>query len=298
MIINDASLASLFTGFNAAFKQGFAGAESHYRDVAMVVPSSTSSNTYGWLGQFPKMREWVGDRIVKNLSAHGYVLENRSFETTVAAKRTQIEDDQFGIYQPMMQEMGKSAAELPDEMVFSLAKNGFSTKCYDGQYFFDADHPVLNPLTGQIESKSNIAAGAGEAWYLLDTTRPMKPFLYQERRPFVLTSLTDERAPNVFWRDEYVYGCTGRANAGYGLWQLAYASKQPLDAAGYKAARTAMRELKGDEGRILGVKPSLLIVPPSLEEAANKLLNSEHGPGGETNPWKGTAKLIVTPWIL
>lgn len=27
------------------------------------------------------------------------------------------------------------------------------------------------------------------------------------------------------------------------------------------------------------------------------ILNSEYGPGGETNPWKGTASLIVAPWL-
>ncbi|MBK8439696.1 MAG: Mu-like prophage major head subunit gpT family protein [Rhodobacter sp.] len=46
-----------------------------------------------------------------------------------------------------------------------------------------------------------------------------------------------------------------------------------------------------------GVKPSVLVVAPALEEAALKLLNSENGPGGETNPWKGTASLIVAPWL-
>jgi len=55
--------------------------------------------------------------------------------------------------------------------------------------------------------------------------------------------------------------------------------------------------MKGDFDRPLGLKPRLLIVPPSLEAAALKLLNSEYAAGGETNPWKGTAELMVTPWL-
>ena len=58
-----------------------------------------------------------------------------------------------------------------------------------------------------------------------------------------------------------------------------------------------MQGFRADGGRVLGVKPSVLAVAPALEEAALKLLNSENGPGGETNPWKGTASLIVAPWL-
>lgn len=58
-----------------------------------------------------------------------------------------------------------------------------------------------------------------------------------------------------------------------------------------------MMEMKGDAGRPLNIKPKLLIVPPALESAARKLVNSEYGTGGVTNEWKGTADLVVTPWI-
>lgn len=45
---------------------------------------------------------------------------------------------------------------------------------------------------------------------------------------------------NVFYKREYIYGSDGRCNVGFGLWQLAYASKQPLTAENYEAARAAM----------------------------------------------------------
>ena len=52
-----------------------------------------------------------------------------------------------------------------------------------------------------------------------------------------------------------------------------------------------------DGRRILGVKQTVLVVPPSLEEAALMIVYSEYAAGGETNPWKGTASLIVAPWL-
>lgn len=88
-----------------------------------------------------------------------------------------------------------------------------------------------------------------------------------------------------------------RINAGFGLWQLAYGSKQTLTAANYAAARAAMQTFTSDGGRKLGVNPNVLVVPPALEEAALNLLNTEYGAGGASNPWKGTAQLIVTPYL-
>lgn len=296
MIINDASLNSLFKGYSASFKQGFDGAESNFKQVAMVVPSATRENLYAWLGQFPKVREWIGDRLVQNLAAHGYTIKNHSFENTIAVSRDDIEDDQFGVYTPMIQEMGKSAAELPDRLIFGLIKAGFISQCYDGQYFFDTDHPVIGE-DGQPYSVANTDGGAGPAWFLLDTSRAMKPFIYQQRRPFEFISLDQKNDENVFFRKECIYGCDGRANAGYGFWQMAFASKQSLDPSHYASARRNMMEMKGDAGRLLGLRPKLLLVPPALEEPARKLLNNELLPDGGTNPWKGSATLLVTPWL-
>ena len=46
----------------------------------------------------------------------------------------------------------------------------------------------------------------------------------------------------------------------------------------------------------MGVNPSTLVVGPDLEEAAAKIVNSQVNDGGGSNPWKGTAELIVTPY--
>lgn len=86
-------------------------------------------------------------------------------------------------------------------------------------------------------------------------------------------------------------------DVGYGLWQLAWGSQQTLNAANYAAARAAMMSFRGEGGKLLGINPTLLIVPPALESAGLQLLNSEYGTGGVTNEWKGTARLLVTPEI-
>lgn len=297
MNINGTTLQSLYTGFNAAFQEGFGGVAPLYPRIAYTVPSTTRENEYGWLKQMPALREWIGDRVLNNIATDGYRIKNKRYEGTQTVDRDDIDDDNIGIYRPMFAEMGRAAAEHPDRLVWGALAAGFSTACFDGQYYFDTDHPVLNEA-GQATSVSNFGGGAGTAWYLLDVSRILKPIIYQLRRDFsALTRLDKPDDPNVFMRNEYVYGVDGRCNVGYGFWQLAYASKQTLDEANYGAARAAMTGMKGDYGRPLGIRPQLLIVPPTLEAEARKLLVAETSAGGEANIWKGSAELLVCPWL-
>lgn len=88
-----------------------------------------------------------------------------------------------------------------------------------------------------------------------------------------------------------------RAIRSLGNWSApGFGSKAPLTAENYAAARAAMMGFKSDGGRMLGVSPTVLVVPPALESAALHLLNTETKDGGGSNPWKGTAELIVTPY--
>lgn len=289
-------LAGIFTGYSAAYAKGLGMAASQRDVVATTVPSSSSKNDYGWLGQFPGMREWLDERQIQRMQAHGYSIKNKKWEQTIGVDVDTIEDDEYGVFTPMFQEMGRATEAHPDELIWALLKAGFATPCYDGQYFFDTDHPVLD-ANGDPQSVSNTGGGAGAPWFLIDDTRALKPIIFQERKKAEFTQLNKPSDPNVFMQDEYIYGVKARYNVGFGFWQFAYGSKQALDAASYKAARQAMMEMKGDYGRPLGVRPTLLVVPPSMESAALKLLNNELGTGGETNEWKGTAKLEVVPWL-
>ncbi|HBL49647.1 MAG TPA: head protein [Ruminiclostridium sp.] len=61
-------------------------------------------------------------------------------------------------------------------------------------------------------------------WFLLCTKRPIKPFIFQNRRKPQLVPKDNPSDDNVFFQKEYIYGVDSRCNAGYGLWQLAFGS--------------------------------------------------------------------------
>ena len=296
MLVNAANLSGLRVGFKTLFQGGLAQASSMHTRVSTEVPSATKEQKYGWLGKIPNVREWIGPRAVQNLSQHDYAILEKAWELTIGVDRDDIETDNLGIYGPLFTEMGQSTGAKWDMLVFEALKSGFTGTCYDGQNFFDTDHPVLDEDGSEI-SVANTDGGAGAPWFLLDVSRAIKPIILQKRRDFQFVAKDQLTDDNVFSNKEFVYGADARANVGYGFWQFAWGSKQTLNAANYAIARAALSGMKGDYGRPLGIMPNLLVVSPSQESAARKLLNSEMASGGETNEWKGTAELLIVPWL-
>jgi len=293
MQVNDATLNALRTSFKAIFQKAFESAQPIYPKIATEVPSSAKSNTYGWMAKIPRLREWVGERVIHNLTEHSYTIENRDFELTIGVDRNDIEDDNLGVYTPLIQSMGMQAKLWPDDLVLEVLKKGKTETGYDGQYFFDTDHPVdLNdpvkgtqsnlflttPLTAanyaavraammaykgedgrplrvnpnllvvppqlegdarqilnaeQISGTTNVYRNTAEllvvpeladeptVWYLMDTSKPIKPFIFQLRRRPEFQQFTRADDEHVFKHREFLYGVDARGNAGYALWFLA-----------------------------------------------------------------------------
>ena len=110
MIINQANIRSMSIGYSVIFNKALAETPTTYQQIATTVPSTTRDQSYNWLGQMPQMREWIGDREIQNLSAYDYVIKNKKFEMTIAVPRDDIEDDTYGVYNPMFQNLGECAA--------------------------------------------------------------------------------------------------------------------------------------------------------------------------------------------
>jgi phage major head subunit gpT-like protein len=140
MIVNRTALQSMFVGFKLLFDKAFEAVQPLYLKIATVIPSKTATEEYKWLGKIPRMREWLGERIIQNLTAFSYAIKNRDFELTIGVDRNDIEDDTIGVYSPLMQSMGQSAAMHPDELIWELLAKGFTKKCYDKQPFFSETH--------------------------------------------------------------------------------------------------------------------------------------------------------------
>lgn len=65
----------------------------------------------------------------------------------------------------------------------------------------------------------------------------------------------------------------------------------------YATARQAMHKLRGENGRLLGIRPTTLVVPTALERSALQLINNQVTTAGGSNEWYQSATLIITPWL-
>jgi len=302
MIITNQTLQNLRTLLRGEFKNRMAelGAESIYKKIATIITSNTISNTYGWLGQFPQLREWVGDRVIKDISEAAYQIVNKKYEATLGVDRASIEDDNFGQYSVLAQEMADEVERFFNQSIADLLTKGFTNLCFDGQPFFDTEHPVYAKVdgTGAASMVSNIVGTGNKIpWFLLSLRGSLKPLILQQRSTPEFEEITDTKNDSVFMKDQYLYGIRYRGSFGYGLWQQAIASKTELTAANYEAARLKMRTFKRDGGSPMGIIPTHLVVDPTNEGAARALLEKQFINNGESNGNYHTAELIVVDYI-
>lgn len=296
MNISAPALRAIFTAVKTAFNEGRSTYKPTHQRIATVVPSTTASEDYAWLGEFSRLREWIGDRQVNKMSLHSYTLKNRKFEGTEGIPSEYIEDDTMGVLMPKFQDMGYAASTHPDELVYAALAAGFSSLCYDGQNFFDDEHPVGEGENATVVS--NMQTGSSAPWFLLDTRRPLKPLIFQKRKDYQLTAKTDAgTSDRVFMADEYLYGVDARVNAGYGFWQQAFASKAELTEANFNTAVEGMMSLKSDKGRPLGIDPDVLVVGPSNRSKAKALIEAMQKAGGESNTNYQAVEVLVVPWL-
>jgi phage major head subunit gpT-like protein len=301
--ITPSLLTPFFQQLDLRFQAGYREAPTFWQQVATLVPSSTEQNVYGWMDFVPQLRQWVGERYVRNLVARGLAVTNLTYELTEEVSRDKIADDQYGVYGPKMYMMGRAAALWPDQQVMTaITANGTG---YDNVSFFSSAHPkdpsgeisgtqsndLALALTGAnfatalqtgksyvgrdnspmgtfamgrpllmvgpaLEKtardlvasnflspaaqygaaaanapSSNTYMGVADllvnpwitsatAWYLIDRSFGIMPFIWQLREAPVQVQRISEDSPPVFERNVYQYGIRARGAAAGALWFL------------------------------------------------------------------------------
>ncbi len=308
MIITSSVLDGLRTTFSLNFSQAFNNTPTWYDKITTSIPSNSKSNTYGWLMNSIALRQWVGPRISQNLQEHEYAINNLLWEATVDLKRTDVEDDNLGVFAAMtMPNLAASTKKHPDILTAQvLQANG---TCFDSNAFFYNTHPTFNNTGSGATTYSNIgtasldgdgvntvrsimAAYVGEngyplgvkgnliivppqleraamvvahsatyavptitggigpttamatvdnvmkgwfdvlvvpelanaptVWYMADTTKPVRPLVYQPRVAPELVARFNPEDPAVFDLDKYIWGVRARYNVGFSLPYLCY----------------------------------------------------------------------------
>lgn len=87
--------------------------------------------------------------------------------------------------------------------------------------------PYKNAFQGKLRLVVSpfLTGASDDYWFLLDTKRPIKAVILQQRSdvPVEFSALeSGSGSESAFMRDRFFYGVRGRYNVGYGLWQTAF----------------------------------------------------------------------------
>jgi phage major head subunit gpT-like protein len=177
-------LITLTKGLKTTFFKAYEEAPAIWPKVATLVESNSDSETYGWLGSAPTMREWTDERVPKGLSQFTYTIRNKHYEASIGVNRDDLDDDQYGQINVRVADMGMRAKMHPDELISALRIAGTAALCYDGQYFYDNDHSE-----GSSGSQDNLLGGDGVAIAnvkadFIEARAAIRGFLDDRGKPF------------------------------------------------------------------------------------------------------------------
>lgn len=219
------NIRNLFIAFNSYFNRGREAGWKEWTKFCAVINSGTYIEKYPMTIISGAMREWVGARVINEISGKTFDVVNRDFEHTEGVSRNDIEDDNIGFYEAIFTEMGLSAANLWAELASEALTNG--GKWADGLDFFSASRKI---------GKSNI--------------------------------------------NNVVSGA--------------------LSVESYETARSQMMAFAKPDKTPLGLIPDTLMVGPSNESAAKRILKAEliaGSDGTSSNIHAGEAEVLVNPYL-
>lgn len=261
--INKTNMSLFFKALSTRFRGGLAVAPPVDMSVLCEdLPLSTDETDFSWLGESDDLRLWENGRELTELAAYKYAITHKEWERTIRAKARDLENDRTALYGTRAEKLGRAAGRWKMQRQIDLLKNGETTVCLDGQFYFDTDHPAGVEGTGAATTFSNYISGGAQAaspFYLFDTSHGLKPLIFEAEAP-VFESLTNPNATEyVFMKREYLYGVRVYGGGGYSFPQFGFKSTAAFSATEFKTRRLAMEGFTNAKGQLVGSSPNLLV---------------------------------------
>jgi len=130
--------------------------------VSNLFGSDQASEQYPFLGQNPRMREWLGGRQAKGLRGSSLTITNRHYEATLEVALRDLRRDKTPQIQARISEFADEGDAHWGTLVSALIQDGASSVCYDGQFFFDTDHVEGDSGTQDNDISVDISAVPGD----------------------------------------------------------------------------------------------------------------------------------------
>src|SRR5882672_4761824 len=119
MDITQSNLDIVFRAVDTRYQTAFDQAPNHSDKLAFTLPAKGRKITFATLDRFPRLKKWVGNRIVNSVYTHSRDVTIELFEDTVGLDKFDMKDDQFGIFNQSITMLGEQAKKWTDDLIFN-----------------------------------------------------------------------------------------------------------------------------------------------------------------------------------
>lgn len=167
-IVTSDFVSALTTTVKGDFHREYeaATAVEGWRELAMVVPSSTESVTQYWLSAVPGMQDVTHDALrLKDMDNFDWTLTDKTYKAGFDVSRRAIEDDQLGWIPVRVANLAQEAAAHPGRLLFGQIRDGNTSAVttFDGGNLFSTHTIGGQTIDNDLTGASTVAAGISNA---------------------------------------------------------------------------------------------------------------------------------------
>lgn len=170
MNLTPSALAAIYYSFHLEFQTAYERAVIWNDKFCSTLTSTGKSERHAWMKRLPAFRKWVGERYFNNVVARETEIINETWEDSYELSVEDIKDDKIGVFAQHMKALGEQAKLWPDHLMAPIIQGGKTATCFDGQFFFDTDHPYDMDRPG-LGTYANLFTGAPLAAETLSEVR-------------------------------------------------------------------------------------------------------------------------------
>ena len=147
MIVRPSNYAVFQTMVQTSFWMAYADAPVVNTQIAKQIPTSTRFYTEGWIGRYPKPRQWTGSRVVHEPAPMTYQVEVLPYEDTIAVDAFELKWDEYGVFNSNIPNLAINAKQDHDWRLRDLVEDsgnqtGAAQIGTDQVTHWNASHPV------------------------------------------------------------------------------------------------------------------------------------------------------------
>lgn len=156
--LDSQNLAEIDRSFRTVFFETLGQAPRWSDLMTEVIPMTKGSTVIKWAARTAGVNEWLDERIKSKLRSFSFPVVAKKWSNGLIIDRAELEDEDngLGIYRSQITDIADDFLEHRHQLVIDLLNNGFAATlglAYDGQFFFDSDHPNG---TGVVSNVSNL----------------------------------------------------------------------------------------------------------------------------------------------